>query len=1429
MSYGFTATNDYNQTLISSSTKNLHFIGKAYLYDTLLAGDSYGGVRQWRYRIGTSQSIVPLPFFTMTGSEYYGISAVRKPDTSASIIITTQPIPIQGQAAKSYRWTSNPNSINEGIVNTYTINTTNVATGTVLYWDISSSTNNDFEYTDGSFLIDAAGNGVFQITPTKYFDPYPENAENYTVNIRTYTALTGTIVLSQTFTVNNQTSSDITGFGWISDANWGPSTFSEGSNMPGTGTPAGTTFIVSAIQGNNSVIVTSDPIIITSQYEESYTYTENYYPISEGTTRRVYVSTSNVRAGTVIYWTLNSTNINNFVTDTGNFTIDGAGNGFFDITPTLYNDPYPETYSDSFTIYLQKKYGPADNLTIEYLGTTNNPTFQVINVNSTQTTYFGWYNNALWGTDPISEGVVGSGIPSDDNSIYSSVPRNVFIVSDKNPNNPVLATSPTMTIVNGYVTVNASFVTRGATWSYYAQASDITAAGYTAGDITSYQNTYGIILVEGNYLTMNISGASQILPDGQVLYWDVEALGTGFPKISQSVYLDGLASDEAQTNDFSIRSGSLTIYGNAATFDLPSITFNETFKKEVLYENFRLNIRIGAELTGVIIKQVPFQVKDNRDTGSGSRNTIEAAWPQWGDPDDSFTKTFTANINKGTTTKFYLWNGAKGNNSNSNATYFWVIEHITTTAANFTATSGEINLFKTNSSSGFTAFKTGIFEVVTVAESSASGFKKFRLLIKLGSTSGTLVKTSGEIRLLDVSAAVGTPPSLLSTTHPNNIINEATTTYANITVSYTLTLASILNASDSTKVYWKINHISTNDLDFAATFGYTTVAANSKTAYFNIVVKYSTPTDIEGTEYFTVSVVGLAADYYRYWSIVNITTNGSNDFVTTSGVCIPGGYNWWYFTVNAKADSTTEGTETFRLNITNSSNTVLVTSGEIAIIDTSQTSRVIPYIIGPSAVAEGVSNNYTVYTSGLADGTYYWRINDITTSTVPNVYPNLATGDFTTSWGEFNINSNRGTFYIAAASDGFAEFDETFSISVVNKAAADKYWSIQNITTQASDFNATTGRLIPGGYNYWYFNIPVIADSQTEGTEKFKVEIRQDGSNALLTTSGAISIFDTSLGNYATIPSVGIEGFTFNITIFTPGVSPGTTLYWDINHITTSDQDFNVLFGSFTASSTGAIISILPINYDAVELDENFTINVRTQPKYVWEIELIRSGTSNTVPEVYVFAEAQAASLSPTDTFGLKVINDDGTTSFDSRLGPLVLAGGITAIPPTIAAPSWSGGESLTNASCNFDPGAQAAPTNFNSYNVGALPAKPIYFYPSIAQSEKEVLWRGNWTYYFSCVGNPFFGYACGNSTYSERYGWSWAFYRSGISRSGNYINAGWVTTDHGCYYRTDETLRGAGTVIGGGGYAGGSWPYSNETLNLNSGVCLISDGALYD
>lgn len=75
MSTGFLAVSTTGEVLVSSDTRNLHFVGKAYYYYLLNSTNSYGGLRYIIYRI--SCNTTPVPFFTLSGN-YCGVVAVKE-------------------------------------------------------------------------------------------------------------------------------------------------------------------------------------------------------------------------------------------------------------------------------------------------------------------------------------------------------------------------------------------------------------------------------------------------------------------------------------------------------------------------------------------------------------------------------------------------------------------------------------------------------------------------------------------------------------------------------------------------------------------------------------------------------------------------------------------------------------------------------------------------------------------------------------------------------------------------------------------------------------------------------------------------------------------------------------------------------------------------------------------------------------------------------------------------------------------------------------------------------------------------------------------------------------------------------------------------------------------------------------------------------
>jgi hypothetical protein len=573
-----------------------------------------------------------------------------------------------------------------------------------------------------------------------------------------------------------------------------------------------------------------------------------------------------------------------------------------------------------------------------------------------------------------------------------------------------------------------------------------------------------------------------------------------------------------------------------------------------------------------------------------------------------------------------------------------------------------------------------------------------------------------------------------------------------------------------------------------------------------------------------------------YWTINHITTNAS-DFVATTGmvlidktitpaVRIP---YYSYFKIAANPDATTEGLETFTVTV----NSLLTpnfsfTSGAIAIADISTGTT---YVTGPDYVQPTNTYTFTAGTTGYPVGKkLYYRINHIDTTRTDFSVPEM---------GELTFNSNTEQFQITTtANSQLPNQDKYFTVSITDVAPSNyMYWSVNHITTSDSDFISSSGSCIGTGFGYWYWGIAAAADSQTEGTETFSMTIREGSpSGSIVATTGAIKISDLSVGYRINLPAVILEKTTNTITVNTLGIANGTTLYWVLNNITTSDVDFEKSYGSIAINNNTGSFVLKPIQDLAIENPQQFTINLQTEPPNVWQLELLKSGTDDVIPEVYVFADPRVSSPSDSETYGLLVYRDDGTISFDSRRAPLAIIGGKTVTYPyspvaAINLPQGEGTEYWHDA-CKAEGNTLGyfSPNNENAYNLGTLPAKPIFFATSLAQACQSASSEHTLEEHLR-FPLPFGGYielAAQYRTWRSDY---WSFYRGGIRASGNTIFSGWVQIANGCgwyYTGPQNTFLG---FIEWGAYpkTGSNPPYSNETINLSANAVLIADGSRYD
>jgi len=265
-------------------------------------------------------------------------------------------------------------------------------------------------------------------------------------------------------------------------------------------------------------------------------------------------------------------------------------------------------------------------------------------------------------------------------------------------------------------------------------------------------------------------------------------------------------------------------------------------------------------------------------------------------------------------------------------------------------------------------------------------------------------------------------------------------------------------------------------------------------------------------------------------------------------------------------------------------------------------------------------------------------------------------------------------------------------------------------------------------------------------------------------------------------------------------------------------------YGGFRELTYTVTTSVTPVPFFDMPTNDYYgIIGIKNTGSNTWEIKLIRSGTGSTYPSLYVFVDPRG--VSPTDGYGMIVYQDDGSEAFDSRRGPLVVTGGTAVTHPSN--PLTTSISGLADSGCGSGSShGEFTPDNESSaYNIGTLSSTPIFHYSSLAQAEREASFSG---YDEDCDGFDVYGVCLGFSRVDEWTSTYWAFYRGGIRRDGNNIYAGWITVLGGCHWASWSDDGFFGIDTGGGSSSGGSFPYSNETINLASTAVIVGDGTRY-
>jgi hypothetical protein len=226
-----------------------------------------------------------------------------------------------------------------------------------------------------------------------------------------------------------------------------------------------------------------------------------------------------------------------------------------------------------------------------------------------------------------------------------------------------------------------------------------------------------------------------------------------------------------------------------------------------------------------------------------------------------------------------------------------------------------------------------------------------------------------------------------------------------------------------------------------------------------------------------------------------------------------------------------------------------------------------------------------------------------------------------------------------------------------------------------------------------------------------------------------------------------------------------------------------------------------------------------------WEIELLASTTDvSVVPVVYIFTEYEST-MERKGSYGMLVKSNDNGVSYDTRLNPLAILATRDVIPPTnpygradstiVSALSAV----LSDQTISSPPGlsnGELKPDNSLNYLVSStLPASPVYFYMSIAQTYKRFQTYKNRSYSYGYI-------LYSNQVTLHYYAYYQTFCRTGIAPSINsnslYVSVGWTVVD---------------TALGGPTEGTGELGYTRDTsdgylLKGNSGNTFADDGYFF-
>ena len=447
--------------------------------------------------------------------------------------------------------------------------------------------------------------------------------------------------------------------------------------------------------------------------------------------------------------------------------------------------------------------------------------------------------------------------------------------------------------------------------------------------------------------------------------------------------------------------------------------------------------------------------------------------------------------------------------------------------------------------------------------------------------------------------------------------------------SYTTSSSATYSVVSQSSGYSYISVNSFSTADYAITGSFLANSTQRNPTYS--IISTASSVNEGGTATFTLATTNLTSGTVVPYTLSGISTQdvsggslSGNAIINSSGLAS--------ISVTLLNDSLTEGSET--LTVTSSGS-----SASIQINDTSKAAAIPSYSLAASttSVNEGSTATFTLTTTNVVSGT-----------SVPYTISGISASDisgFSLSGSTTVASNGQATISVFIVNDILTEGTETLTVTAggasastqindTSKPAAPTYtlrtnWTsttegtpiIATLSTTNVTFGTTlyyqlsgsginntdfgglplTGSSVINSLGQTTLNIPISADTTTEGDETFVIQYFTDSGRSITAGSAAyVTILDTSKG--AVTPAYAVsansssvnEGSTAGFTITTSNVSAGSSIAYTLSGVSSSDITGGGLTGYATVNSAGTATVSVPISSDSLtEGSETLTISLQ--------------------------------------------------------------------------------------------------------------------------------------------------------------------------------------------------------------------------------------------